>query len=227
VFDLEKEEDRDVTTQRVNKRSALNNLGEMQMRSKKTLLKPSLILTIAALGFFSGVVFAAPPPKNTPHPCSVAVGDRVGDSILSDNGNTYSNGTTAEARLWDMVNGVADHLFFQVDPRRHQGRKIRLSIPTIAEFAGGPQDCQTATFKPNQNDDNYQFYNALPIGKTTDDPDIRRTSKGTSSAWTAAAATAGSSPIRLSASSSRTRESVRGRSPRMAESMDALPPCPR
>lgn len=147
------------------------------MRSRKTLFALSLILTFAAITLSSAAIFAAP-PKNISHPCDVTVGDRPGDSILSYNGNTYSNGTTAEARLWDMVNGVADHLYFQVDPRRHQGRKIRLSIPTIAEFAGGPQDCQTATFKPNQNDDYYQFYNALPIGKTTDDPDIQENFKG-------------------------------------------------
>jgi hypothetical protein len=132
------------------------------MRSKKTLLKPSLILTIAALGFFGGVVFAAPPPKNTPHPCSVAVGDRIGDSILSDGGGIYTDGVNADARLWDMKNGIADHLYFQAGG----ARKVSLSIPGVTD---GIQTCATGTFKPNVNASGYQFYNDLPVGSSTAD----------------------------------------------------------
>lgn len=137
------------------------------MRSTKTILALSLILVIVAMALSSAVVFAAGKPAgNTPHPCVVTVGDRVGDSILSDGLGSYTNSTTSEARLWDMVNGVADHLLFQVDQRKH-GRNVKLAIPTLIDNL----TCFAATFKPNQNDSDYQFYNQLPIGASTDEPD--------------------------------------------------------
>jgi hypothetical protein len=132
------------------------------MHSKKTLLVSSLILAIGATALSSGALFAAPTPKNESHSCSVAVGDRVGDSILSDGGGIYTDGLNADVRLWDMKNGVADHLFFQAAGTR----KVRLSIPGVTN---GIQTCSTATFKPNVNASGYQFYNDLPVGSSTAD----------------------------------------------------------
>ena len=143
------------------------------MRSKKSVLVSSLALAITAVVVCSTPVFAAKPPGNTAHACSVTVADRVGDSIRSDGAGLYTEGTSAEARLWDMNNGIADHLYFQVNQRNH-GRSIVLTIPGLVTSLA----CAVATFKPNLNSDDYQFYNELPIGKSTDDPDVQQNFSG-------------------------------------------------
>jgi hypothetical protein len=130
------------------------------MRSKKILQVP--ILAIAATALLGGILSAAPPPKNESHACTVAVSDRAGDSILSDGGGNYTEGVDAAVRLWDMKNGVADHLYFQAA----SSRKVILSIPGVT---GGAQTCDTGTFKPNVNASGYQFYNDLPVGSSTAD----------------------------------------------------------
>ena len=132
------------------------------MHSSKTHLALSLILAVAGILLPSPTSLAAPPPKNESHPCTVTVGDRFGDSILSDGGGIYTDGLNADVRLWDMKNGVADHLFFQAAGTR----KVRLSIPGVTN---GIQTCSTATFKPNVNASGYQFYNDLPVGSSTAD----------------------------------------------------------
>jgi hypothetical protein len=147
--------------------------GGKEMHSRKKLLALSPILTIAAIALSNAVVFAERPPGNTSHPCVVTVG-RVGDSILSDGKGPYIDGESAEARLWDMANGVADHLLFQVSQRRH-GRSVKLTIPGLVNDL----TCEVATFKPNQNSDDYQFYNELLVGESTDDPGIQENFAGT------------------------------------------------
>lgn len=106
---------------------------------------------------------AAPQPNNIAHACDVTVADRAGDSILSDGGGIYTDGIMgASARLWDMNNGVADHLFFQV--QQGNGRVLKLTIPGVT---GGTQTCAAGTLKPNVNVSGYQFYNFLPVGSST------------------------------------------------------------
>ncbi len=127
------------------------------MRSKKALLGSSLILAIAGFVLTSAAAFPAK-PSNESHSCTVTVGDQAGDAILSDLGGSYTDGVDGvSARLWDMKNGVADHLYFQAAG----ARKVRLSILGVT---GGVQTCSTATFKPNVNVSGYQFYDDLPVG---------------------------------------------------------------
>lgn len=125
-----------------------------------------LCVGMMALGSASLAV-AAGPPKNTPHPVKVTVADRGGDSILSDGKGIYTDGVDAAGRLWDMMNGVADHLYFQVN--QTSGRTLRL---TIAGLTSGVETCAAGTLQPNQNDNNYQFYTLLPIGANTNQPDV-------------------------------------------------------
>jgi hypothetical protein len=130
------------------------------MRSRKNL--QISILALAPIVLISNPAFAEKPPQNISHPCNVAVGDRPGDSILSDGGGLYTDGVDASVRLWDMNNGVADHLYVQASG----ARTVKLSIPGIT---GGSQTCSTGTFKPNVNSRGYQFYNDLPVGSSTAD----------------------------------------------------------
>lgn len=118
---------------------------------------------LIVLGGWASWAPAAPQPNNIAHACDVTVADRAGDSILSDGGGIYTDGIMgASARLWDMNNGVADHLFFQVP--QGNGRVLKLSIPDVFS---GTQTCAGATLKPNVNASGYQFYNLLPPGSST------------------------------------------------------------
>ena len=107
---------------------------------------------------------AGKPAQNTPHACQVAVADRSGDSLLSDGAGIYTDGVDSDARLWDMMNGVADHLFFAVPGGSHGSRVLKLSIPGITN---GIQSCAVGTLQPNVNSSGYQFYNLLPVGQST------------------------------------------------------------
>jgi hypothetical protein len=130
----------------------------------KNLVKTAIRFgaVIVLVGWASWAV-AGKPPQNTPHPCQVAVADRVGDSILSDGLGIYTDGVAGTgARLWDMVNGVADHLYFGAG----SGRTLKLSIPSVTS---GTQTCTAANLRPNLNTDQYQFYNVLPVGSSTAD----------------------------------------------------------
>jgi len=108
---------------------------------------------------------AGKPPQNAAHPSQVTVADRSGDSLQSDGAGIYTDGLDADARLWDMMNGVADHLYF-VAPGGTPGstRFLKLSIPGITN---GVQACGTGILQPNLNSSGYQFYNLLPIGQST------------------------------------------------------------
>ena len=119
-----------------------------------------VLVSMVALGWACWAS-AAKPPQNTAHACQVSVADRSGDALLSDGAGIYTDGLDADARLWDMMNGVADHLYFQVSGR---GRSLRLSIPGITN---GIQTCATGTLQPNVNSSGYQFYNLLAVGQST------------------------------------------------------------
>lgn len=123
---------------------------------------------IVLAGWASWAPAAGPNPTNVAHPCDVTVADRSGDSILSDGEGIYTDGVDGtRARLWDMNNGVADHLYFEVGG---SGRNLRLKIPGVTDGApGGVQTCGLAIFQPNVNESDYQFYNELPVGSSTAD----------------------------------------------------------
>jgi hypothetical protein len=126
------------------------------------LVKTAIRLgAVVALVSWASWAIAAKPPQNTPHACRVSVADRSGDSLLSEGLGIYTDGLDAQARLWDMVNGVADHLYFLVDG---SGRNLKLSIPGITN---GVQTCSSGKLQPNVNASGYQFYNLLPIGSST------------------------------------------------------------
>jgi len=132
----------------------------------RLLMNKAIRLSVAmvALGWASWAI-AGKPPQNTPHPCQVSVADRSGDSLQSDGVGIYTDGLDTEARLWDMMNGVADHLYF-VAPGGTPGstRFLKLSIPGITN---GVQACGTGILQPNVNSSGYQFYNLLPVGQST------------------------------------------------------------
>ncbi len=128
---------------------------------KKTLMKTAIRLCVGiGASSWTLLAVAAQPPQNTPHPSQVTVANRAGDSILSDGAGIYTDGVDAEARLWDMMNGVADHLYFQAGGTR----KLKLSI---AGITNGLQTCDVGTLQPNVNSSGYQFYNLLPVGQST------------------------------------------------------------
>ncbi len=134
----------------------------------KNLMRRAILLgvLIVLVGWASWAP-AAPKPTNVAHPCSVTLADRAGDSILSDGLGIYPNfADGAGARLWDMNNGVADHLYFAVGGERN----LNLKIPGVTDDApGGVQTCDQAIFQPNVNESGYQFYNLLPVGSSTAD----------------------------------------------------------
>ncbi|MEP6801437.1 MAG: hypothetical protein ABJC07_05840 [Acidobacteriota bacterium] len=134
----------------------------MNRNSMKTVIR--LSIGMVALGWASLAVAAR--SQNTPHPCSVTVADRVGDAILSDGHGVYTDGIDAECRLWDMAS-VADHLYFVAPGGVPQStRTLKLSIPGVTN---GAEICGTGTLQPNQNSSNYQFYNLLAVGSSTND----------------------------------------------------------
>ena len=123
----------------------------------KNLIKTAIRFgSLIVLAGWSCWVTAAPRPTNVSHACEVTVADRPGDAITGDPGVVYTDGVNAQARLWDMNNGVADHLYF-VAP-------LKLSIPGVTD---GVQACSTAILQPNVNNSGYQFYNDLPVGQST------------------------------------------------------------
>jgi hypothetical protein len=132
----------------------------MNKNLAKTAIRFSAVIVL--LGWASWAT-AAKPPQNTAHPCQVTVADRTGDSIRSDGGGIYTDGVAGTAaRLWDMLPGVADHLYFAAG----SGRALKLSIPGVTS---GTQTCTAANLRPNVNTDQYQFYNVLPVGSSTAD----------------------------------------------------------
>jgi hypothetical protein len=122
----------------------------------------SVIVMIVLMGWASRAE-AGKPPKNVSHACQVTVSHRPGDSILSDALGVYTEGVDAQVRLWDMMNGVADHLYFQASGN---GRSLKLWIPGVTN---GVETCGSGTLQPNLNSSGYQFYNLLPIGSSTAD----------------------------------------------------------
>jgi hypothetical protein len=124
-----------------------------------------LCAVIVLLGWASQATAAKPPHvDNTSHPVTVTVID-AGNSIQSDGTSAYTGTNTngIAARLWDIVTGP-DHLHFEVNKKK--GRFLRLSIPSVT---GGTVDCSLGRLKPNQNANNYNFYNLLPIGSSTNE----------------------------------------------------------
>ncbi len=138
----------------------------------RNLMRTTFRLCVGIVTFgWASLATAGKPAGNTAHPVEVTVADRAGDSILSDGGGKYTDGIDAEGRLWDMVNTQRDHLYFQVSQK--SGRTLKLSIAGLtAGGTGGTETCAVGTLQPNQNDNNYQFYNLLPIGASTDQPDV-------------------------------------------------------
>jgi hypothetical protein len=124
----------------------------------KTAVRFGVVLALVG---WASLATAGKPPQNTPHPSQVSVADRSGDALLSDGAGVYTDGLDAEARLWDMMNGVADHLYFLVSGN---GRSLKLSIPGITN---GVQSCGIGKLQPNVNSSGYQFYNLLPVGQST------------------------------------------------------------
>jgi hypothetical protein len=140
-----------------------NQEREASMNRNLVRTATRLGAVIALVGLASWAV-AGKPPQNTAHPCQVAVSDEAGNSILSDGFGVYTDGVDGTgARLWDMKNGVADHLYFIVE----NGRSLKLSIPGVTTGTG--QTCASANLRPNLNSDQYQFYNDLPVGMSTAD----------------------------------------------------------
>ena len=132
----------------------------------KNLVKTAIRLgvVIALVGWASWAI-AGKPPQNTAHSCQVAVAD-AGNSILSDGLGVYTDGVDRTgARLWDMNNGVADHLYFAAEG---SVRNLKLSIPGVTN---GIQTCDSANLRPNLNSSQYQFYNELLVGESTADVD--------------------------------------------------------
>ncbi|MEP6767102.1 MAG: hypothetical protein ABJC61_00435 [Acidobacteriota bacterium] len=142
---------------------------EREEMSRNWMKTAQLCVGIVAFGWASSLTATPKPLQNTAHPVAVTVANRTGDSIRGD-GLVYTDGIDAGARLWDMVNGVADHLYFQVDQKTN-GRTLTLTIPGLTN---GTETCAVGTLQPNQNDNNYQFYNnyLFPIGASTDQPDV-------------------------------------------------------
>jgi hypothetical protein len=113
---------------------------------------------IVLVGWASWAPAAPKPPNdgNVAHACQVTVADGPGNSITGDPGVVYTDGVNAEARLWDMGNGVADHLYFVA--------ALKLSIPGVTD---GVQTCDLGILQPNVNVSGYQFYDDLPLYQST------------------------------------------------------------
>lgn len=102
------------------------------------------------------------------HPVRASVVDG-GNSILSDGKGEYTDGVDGEARIWDFDLPGFDHLYFQVSPvNNSKKRKLNLSIPGVT---GGVKPCENGILQPNQNSNAYSFYNLLPTGFSTNQPD--------------------------------------------------------
>jgi hypothetical protein len=144
----------DETHQRKEEKTMNKNL-------MRRAIQPGALIVLVG---WASWALAAPKPTNVPHPCDVTVADRPGDSILSDGEGFYRDGEDGTgARLWDMGNGVADHLYFAAGG---SVRNLKLSIPGVT---GGVQTCASGIFQPNVNSSGYQFYNLLPVGSSTAD----------------------------------------------------------
>ena len=125
--------------------------------------------TLIVLAGWAPWASAAPKPTAVAHSCEVTVADRPGDSIRSDGLGAYLEGVDGTtARIWDMAS-VADHLTFWSDAGGTTGRSLSLSIPGVT---GGTQTCASGKLMPNRNANNYQFYNNLPVGSSTDMPSV-------------------------------------------------------
>jgi len=98
------------------------------------------------------------------HPVRATVGDRTGDSILSDGGGQYTDGVDATAQIWDFNPPAIDHLYFKVS--QNNKRSLKLSIPGVT---AGVETCKVGTLQPNQNIHAYSFYDVLPVGQSTAD----------------------------------------------------------
>jgi len=132
----------------------------MKIKPMKSAMRFSAV--ILSLGWASLAI--AGKPQSTAHPVTVTV--NAGNSIQSDGNGSYRDSTSGgiEARLWDFVD--FSHLHFEVQKKK--GRFLRLSIPGVT---GGTVSCGVGTLKPNQNANRYNFYDLLPIGASTNDPD--------------------------------------------------------